>query len=353
MPAAAGEGLSAWFSMTRPAAGSVRSMPTAPSTGWGPWPPRSSPSPSTRPGTGPHGNLFTDALSGELAALDGGPWTGTPPPGFCPVPAVGRRHQHDQRAGVSPPPPAAGEPAVHHPHHRHGPVGRRRRRAPLDGVGGPTAGGGMLLGAAGELVLPEASSCWAPASTTRDPGLRSPKPQNPTGPAGPATPTHYAANNPVAFTGPTGLHPHRHRVRPMEGPAQDRPRGRRGTSAATTENTSQPGLVVAVALMCTGVGRPAGRAHEPVQGPHLGRVSILTATNGSWTGPASAPEAAIGTIPSPAAEPQRHPSINRPRKAAEKQPDREASAETTGREVAEPPDAKQRNKPPHHRRTST
>ncbi|AYW77502.1 RHS repeat-associated core domain protein [Propionibacterium acidifaciens F0233] len=286
-------------------------------------------------------SLFTDAL-GELAALDGRPldWdtaVGFPSllsaadtsmisvPGFTATTGAGWQTPgwRTTRTTGGTDPWAAGA------------------GTPLDTT--PAAGGGLLLGRAGELVLPgglELLGARVYDPTTR--AFLSPDPQDPTTGAGWAgNPYAYAANNPVAFTDPSGLHP-------LSDADMNAWRDAHKTGVAAAGDwlkdnweyiAAGAAVVAGVALMCTGVGGPAGVALMSLSGALTsGGISIAQqkATNGSVDWARVGTEAAIGAIPVPGgggAAAGREAAETAGREALEAT-GREV-AETTGREAAE------------------
>ena len=217
-------------------------------------------------------SLFTDAL-GELAALDGRPldWDSAAPvpaplsaagtgalsvPGFTATTGGGWRTPGWRTTRTT----SSGG----------GDVWAVGAGTPLDTPAGPAAGGGMLLGGAGELVLPGGLELLG--ARVHDPATRaflSPDPQQPTTGAGWAgNPYAYAANNPVAFTDPSGLHP-------LSDAEFDQWKDQHKTGLAAAGDWASDNweyiaagaaIVAGAALMCTGVGGPAGLALMSLSG---------------------------------------------------------------------------------------
>ena len=154
-------------------------------------------------------SLFTDAL-GELAALDGRPldWdSAAPVPAPLSAAGTGALSVPGFTATTGTGWQAPGWRTTRTTSSAGGDVWAVGAGTPLDTPAGPAAGG-MLLGGAGELVLPGGLELLG--ARVHDPATRaflSPDPQQPTTGAGWAgNPYAYAANNPVAFTDPSGLH---------------------------------------------------------------------------------------------------------------------------------------------------
>ncbi|SYZ34670.1 Rhs_assc_core: RHS repeat-associated core domain, partial [Propionibacterium australiense] len=170
-----------------------------------------------------------------------------------------------------------------------------------------TAGpGGLSFGAGGEVLLPgglEAlgARVYDPASR----GFLTPDPQGPTTGAGWAgNPYSYAANNPVGFTDPTGLHP-------LSDAEFDQWKDQHKSTLAKAgdwigdnwEYLAAGAMVVAgVALMFTGVGGAAGLALMSLSGALTsGGISMAQQKhdNGSVDLGTLGKEMAIGAIPIP------------------------------------------------------
>ena len=305
---ASGEGLSAWFSYD-PAGRRVREEHadgTIRTYGWGPLARLET---VTIDSALEHArtSLFTDAL-GELAALDGRPldWdsaAGFPSlvsaagagalsvPGFTATTGTGWQAPGWRTTRTT----SAGG----------GDVWAVGAGTPLDTPAGP-ATGGMLLGGAGELVLP--GGLEALGARVHDPATRaflSPDPQQPTTGAGWAgNPYAYAANNPVAFTDPSGLHP-------LSDAEFDQWKDQHTTGLAAAGDwlkdnweyiAAGAAIVAGVALMFTGVGGPAGVALMSLSGALAsGGISIAQQKhdNGTVDWARVGLEAAIGAIPIP------------------------------------------------------
>ena len=263
-----GDGLSAWFSYD-PAGRRVREKHadgTIRTYGWGPLARLET---VTIDSALEHArtSLFTDAL-GELAALDGRPldWDSAAPVP-APLSAAG--------AGVLSVP---GFTATTNTGWRT-PGWRTTRTTSAGGgdvwaVGAGTppggVGAGLSYGGAGELVLP--GGLEALGARVHDPATRaflSPDPQQPTTGAGWAgNPYAYAANNPVAFTDPSGLHP-------LSDAEFDQWKDQHKTGLAAAGDWASDNweyiaagaaIVAGAALMCTGVGGPAGLALMSLSG---------------------------------------------------------------------------------------
>ncbi|WP_170175610.1 DUF6531 domain-containing protein [Propionibacterium australiense] len=189
------------------------------------------------------------------------------------------------------------------------------RQAPTTSTGGevwatttsnPLGTVGLSFGAGGEVLLPgglEAlgARVYDPASR----GFLTPDPQGPTtGAAWAANPYSYAANNPVGFTDPTGLHP-------LSDAEFDQWKDQHKSTLAKAgdwigdnwEYLAAGAMVAAgVALMFTGVGGAAGLALMSLSGALTsGGISMAQQKhdNGSVDLGTLGKEMAIGAIPIP------------------------------------------------------
>ena len=332
-----GEGLSAWFSYDAAgrrvreehADGTIRTY------GWGPLARLETvtiDSALERART----SLFIDAL-GELAALDGRPldWdSAAPVPAPLSAAGAGALSVPGFTATTGGGWQAPGWRTTRTTSGGGGDVWAVGAGTPLDTPAGPAAGG-MLLGGAGELVLPGGLELLG--ARVHDPATRaflSPDPQQPTTGAGWAgNPYAYAANNPVAFTDPSGLHP-------LTDAEFDQWKDQHTTGLAAAGDwlkdnweyiAAGAAVAAGVALMFTGVGGPAGVALMSLSGALTsGGISIAQQKhdNGSVDWGRIGVEAAIGAIPIPGGG-----GAAAGREAAETA-GREA-LETTGREAAE------------------